>query len=442
MKFLPAFIILSVSAVSLFAQKSDEILATATGKTFTTAILPAEARNAWENRRKLIAEQRQELFARQAARILFEAEAAARKISVENLLETEVGKKVADPSDAEIKAIYDANPATVGNRTLAEVRPQIVAFLRQEPERKATENYIAALKTKYKPVFPKDVNAPNLKPADVLANVGGKQITVKDFEDKNKLALYEFEASIFDLVEHSLKVTVSSELLAAEAAELKIEPGDLIAREISDKMRDFSDEEREKLNTALENKLYTKYKVNFLIKEPAPVAQNVSADDDPFQGNANAPVTVVMFSDFQCPACAAVHRVLKQALAEYKDRVRFVVRDFPLMSIHENAFAAAQAAQAANAQGKFFEYVELLYNNQNALDNASLKEYATKINLDRKRFDADLDGEKFAAEVRKDMTDGENYSVNSTPTIFINGVKARHFSTAEFRKAIERALKK
>lgn len=442
MKFLLAFIFLSVSAVSLFAQKTGEVLATATGKTFTTANLPAEARNAWENRQKFIAEQRQELFARQVAGILFETEAAARKISIENLLETEVGKKIADPTDAEIKAIYDANRANVGDRTLIEVRPQIVAFLRQEPERKATEYYIAGLKTKYKPVFPKDVNAPNLEPKDILASVAGKQITVKDFEDKNKLALYEFEASIFDLVEHSLRDAISSELLTVEAAELKIEPGDLIAREITDKMRDFSDEERENLTAALENKLHTKYKVRLLIKEPAPVAQNISADDDPFYGAAKAPVTIVMFSDFQCPACAAVHPILKDVIAEYKDKVRLVVRDFPLMTIHENAFQAAQAAQAANAQGKFFEYVELLYNNQNALDAASLKEYATKIGLDRKRFDADLDGEKFASEVRKDMADGTNYGVNSTPTIFVNGVKMRHFSAAELRRAIERALKK
>lgn len=126
----------------------------------------------------------------------------------------------------------------------------------------------------------------------------------------------------------------------------------------------------------------------------------------------------------------------------YKDKIRFVVRDFPLTSIHENAFWAAQAAQAANAQGKFFEYIELLYNNQNRLDNASLKEYAAKIGLDRKRFDADLDGEKFASEVRKDLADGEIYGVNSTPTIFINGVKIRHFSENAFRRAIERVLKK
>lgn len=441
MKFVFTFILLFVSTFSFFAQKTDEALATAANKTFTVGALQPEARQAWENRQKLIAELRQELFARQVAQILFELESAAKKTTVENLLETEIGAKVADPTDAQIKVVYDANRASLGDKTLADVRPQIIAFLRREPEQKATENYISALKAKYKPVFTKDVNSPTLKPADVLATVSGRQITAKDFEAENKLALYELEANIFDVVEHSLKDAIFSELLAAESDELKLAPSDIIAREVSDKMRDFTDDEREALETALENRLYAKHKVKFLIKEPVPVAQNISVDDDPAQGIAAAPVTVVMFSDFQCPACAAVHPVLKKVIAEYKGKARFVVRDFPLMSIHANAFQAAQAAQAANAQGKFFEYTELLYNNQNALDTASLKEYATKIGLDRKRFDADLDGEKFASEVRKDMTDGTTYGVTSTPTVFINGVKTRHLSAAGFRKAIERALK-
>lgn len=441
MKFVLTIIFLFIFAFSLFAQKTDEALATTVNKTFTSADLSPEARQAWENRQKLIAEQRQELFARQVAGILFGMEAATKKTSVENLLETEVGAKVADPTDAQIKAVYDANRANLGDKTLPEVRPQIVAFLRREPEQKATENYIAALKTKYKPAFAKDVNSPRLKPTDVLASIGGRQITAKDFEAENKLALYELEANIFDLVEHSLKEAVFSELLATEATEQKLAPSDVIAREVTDKMRDYSDDERAALETALENKLLTKYKVKFLIKEPVPIAQNISVDDDPAQGAAAAPVTVVMFSDFQCPACAAVHPVLKRVIAEYKDKVRFVVRDFPLTSIHANAFQAAQAANAANAQGKFFEYAELLYNNQDSLDAASLKDYATKIGLDRKRFDAELDGEKFAPEVRKDMTDGKVYGVNSTPTLFVNGVKIRHLSAEDFRKAIERALK-
>ena len=270
------------------------------------------------------------------------------------------------------------NQKSFGNKTLEEVRPQIVAFLRREPERKATENFIAALNTKYKPVFGKDVNAPNLKPSDILATVGLKQITVKDFEAANRLALYETEVKIYDLTELALREAVASELLIAESVVQQTSPSAIIAREVTDKLKDYTEAERFALEAALGNRLLTKYNAKILIKEPDAVAQNISTDDDPFQGAENAPVTVVMFSDFQCSACSAVHPVLKRAMAEYKDKIRFVVRDFPLEAIHEDAFLAAQAANAANAQGKFFEYTELLYNNQNSLDTASLKALASE----------------------------------------------------------------
>src|SRR5688500_4061943 len=128
MKFVFTIIFLFAFAFSLFAQKTEEVLATAANKTFTAADLQPEAREAWENRRKLIAEQRQEFFARQVAEILFGLEAAAKKTTVENLLETEVGAKVADPTDAQIKAVYEANRENLGDKTLTDLRPQIVAF--------------------------------------------------------------------------------------------------------------------------------------------------------------------------------------------------------------------------------------------------------------------------------------------------------------------------
>ena len=163
MKFTAAFFCLIILTLSVFAQKADEVLATATNKTFTASILNNQAQQTWQNRQKIIADARLELFAKQVSDILFALEAAARKTTVEKMLETEVAAKVADPSAERIKAIYEANQDRLGNKPLAEVRPQLVAFLRREPEQKATENFIAALKTKYKPVFGKDVNAPNLK---------------------------------------------------------------------------------------------------------------------------------------------------------------------------------------------------------------------------------------------------------------------------------------
>ena len=178
--------------------------------------------------------------------------------------------------------------------------------------------------------------------------------------------------------------------------------------------------------------------VRWLITEPPAPVQNVSVDDDPTRGDANAAVTIVEFTDFQCPACAAMHPVLEEVLKSYGNKVRFVVRDFPL-SQHEYARKAAEAANAANAQGKYFEYIALLFKNQKALDVPSLKKYASELGLNRARFDAALDRGTYAAEVNKDIEDGEIYGVGSTPTIFINGIQLRTLSAEGLREAIDRA---
>lgn len=172
------------------------------------------------------------------------------------------------------------------------------------------------------------------------------------------------------------------------------------------------------------------------------MVEKISLDDDPATGPVNAPVTVIMFSDFQCSACAAAHPLLKKAMAEFPGKVRFVVRDYPLESIHENAFKAAVAANAAHAQGKFFEYTELLYSRQGDLDTASLSKYAAELGLNVKQFELDSNSEKAALEVRKDIADGDANSINSTPTIFVNGVHVRNLSPDGLRSAIERAFAK
>jgi protein-disulfide isomerase/uncharacterized protein YkuJ len=438
--FFAAFLIFL--SFSVFAQKAEEVLATANNQNFTARDLAPELREAFVKLPKVLAETRSALLEQQIADILIEDESAARKIPRQKLVAAEITAKIPALTEAQINAVYEANREAIGDKTLAEVHSQIIAFLNREPEKKARANYIAALKTRYKTANGKDVNAPNLKAVDVLATVGGKKITFADFEDKNKLELFEFEAEIYDQVKYSIEQNVFSSLIAAEAKFQKVDSSDLIAREVTDKMREFSADERERLQTNFQKRLFEKYNAKILLKEPEPIAQNISVDDDPARGKQNAPVTVVMFTDFQCPACAATHPLLKNVLAQYADQIRFVVRDFPLTTIHENAFRAAMAANAANVQGKFFEYAELLYQNQDKLDAASLKKYAGEVKLNQKQFEADLESEKLAAEVHKDMADGKNYGINGTPTVFVNGVKIRRMSVENLKYAIEKALKK
>lgn len=428
---------------SSLSKNTAEILATADGQKFTADDLPADLRDAYRQRNAKTAELRNSFLTEVIVNELFEAEAAARGLTVEKLTEEARAKAsaAATPTEAQIKAVYTANRAKIGDRALDEtLREQIVAFLRGEAQQKAIFDLVSRLKIKYKVAVLKDVNAPNLKAADVLFTVGAKKFTVGQFEQKAKLGIYEYRAGIYDAVSDTLEEMIYEKLVETEAKKSGIASGDLLAREITDKLRDYSDEESERLRDALQQKLFQKYNAKILIKAPETLVQNISIDDDPSRGNVNAPVTVVMFSDFQCPACAATHPVLQKVLAEYgAEKIRFVVRDFPL-KMHKDAFLAAQAAGAANAQGKFFEYAEILYQNQSALDAASLSKYAADLGLNVQQFELDLQSGKFAGEVRKDMTDGEAYGINGTPTIFVNGVRLRQLSAKAFRRAIDRAL--
>ncbi len=440
LKYLALIILIATITTITFAQ-TDEVLAEANGQKYTVQDLDPATREAFEGLSKFLATERTELLGEQIAQVLFKDEAELRKVTVEKLLEIEVPKRMIAPTAAQIQAVYDANKDTIGNKTLAEVRPQIVNFLQRESYPKALFNYVGELKLKHKVLMGKDVNAPNLLITDVLATINAKPITVKTFEEKAGQSLSELRASVYEKTQDYLELIVFNELTGIEAKKLNINTSDLIAQEVTNKMRDFSDEEREGLDNAFRNKLVQKYSVKFYLKEPAPFVQKISVDDDPAQGSATAPVTIVMFSDFQCPACAATHPVLKKVMAEYPNKIRFVVRDYPLTQVHQNAYKAAQAGNAAHAQGKFFEYIELLYNNQNSLDTASLKQFAAQIGLNQKQFDADLDSGKFGVEINKDIIEADNYGISSTPTIFINGVKVRTLSAKAFRKLIDSALR-
>ncbi|HNQ15639.1 MAG TPA: thioredoxin domain-containing protein, partial [Pyrinomonadaceae bacterium] len=298
------------------------------------------------------------------------------------------------------------------------------------------------LKAKYKTVSGKDVNSATLRPTDVLATVAGKPLTYALFESKNKVELFEAKAKVFDQLRDEVDSQILSKLVIAEAKSLGLEPYQLVAREITDKLKEYSESEREELESAFRRRLIAKYRPQIMYREPAPLVFKVATEGNPARGLATAPVTVVMFSDFQCSACSATHPILKRVLAEYGNKVRLVVRDYPLTVLHKDAYRAALAANAAAAQGKFFEYTELLYANQSALDDESLKKYAAEVGLNLSQFGLDFKSEKIAADVKRDMDDGKSIGITGTPTIFVNGVKIRDMSADGFRDAIELALKK
>ena len=147
------------------------------------------------------------------------------------------------------------------------------------------------------------------------------------------------------------------------------------------------------------------------------------SDKDHVQGPPDAPVTLVEYGDYECPYCGRAYPIVKRVQAELGDQLRFVFRNFPLNTIHEHAGVAAQAAEAASAQGKFWEMHDLLYEHQDELADTDLNRYALKLGLEIYRFEADLSGEVYARKVRDDFRGGIRSGVNGTPTFFINGLR-------------------
>jgi protein-disulfide isomerase len=158
-------------------------------------------------------------------------------------------------------------------------------------------------------------------------------------------------------------------------------------------------------------------------------------------GPATATVQVVEFSDFQCPYCSRAADAVHKVKEKYGDKIRFTFRQFPL-PMHSNAHAAAEAAMAANAQGKFWEFHDLLFKNQQQLDSAGLTQHAKAAGLNVAAFKKSLDDKQFAAQVDADMKLGEQVQVNGTPTMFINGARVADPTNFEaISQAIDAALK-
>ena len=191
-------------------------------------------------------------------------------------------------------------------------------------------------------------------------------------------------------------------------------------------------------------KLMEENHVKVELEAPEPPVVNVSVDDDPYEGPKDAPITIVEFSDFQCPACRQAFTGLDKLLGKYEGKVKFVYRDFPLLGKHPNAMPAAIAANCALAQGmdKYWAYNHALFTNQQALSETDFKRYAADIKLDAKKFDSCLTDPKMSEEVKKDLADGEAAGINSTPTFFVNGRMIPGSNMQELSRLIEKELKK
>ena len=160
-------------------------------------------------------------------------------------------------------------------------------------------------------------------------------------------------------------------------------------------------------------------------------------------GPDHAPVTIVEYGDFECPSCKQAAPAVKLLFERFVGKVRIVFRHFPLEEVHPHAMHAAQAAESAGAQGRFWEMHDLLFHNQAHLKLPQLKGYAEQLQLDMPRYTAEMDDEIYLQRVREHQRSGDDSGVRSTPAFFINGViQDVSFGMHQLVEGVEAALKK
>ena len=288
--------------------------------------------------------------------------------------------------------------------------------------------------------------------SDALAEVDGVTITSEEVEKSLAGQLSKLEEQIYNLKRQKLDALINDKLLEKEAAKRKLTVPALLDAEITSKVGLVTEQEiekfyqekkaqikgelaqvREQMRAFLQNQKLAAKREEFLtslrsqakivdnLKPPTAARVEVSVDGAPFRGPANSPVTIVEFSDFECPFCKRAHPTLMQLLEKYAGKVKLVYRDFPLESIHPQARRAAEAARCANDQGKFWDYYDTLFTESPKLAPDDLKRYAAQAGIDLKKFDDCLSSGVHKTALQKDIDEGTRLGVSGTPAFFING---------------------
>ncbi len=450
-------------------------LAVVNGVSIPTSAVEADTAPLVTPIRQLMDQVREKALQQVIMNRLVELEAAKRGITTTALVQQEVVAQAGEPTEDDLRAFYERNQSAMEGRGYDESRENIRQYIRAQRQQVQMTIFTTDLRTaakievlEYSPKAP----ATAADREKTLAVVNGSKVTSGDLEDMVRSVLYDYRHKIYEIELDALDTRIDDILIDQEAHRRSTTAEALVAAEIAPKAKKVDafdaskfyndnkdqfggrpfNEVREDLLKFLTARELLVAKHDFAeglrktatlkvsLVEPAPPTYTIETSGRPTLGSATAPVTVIVFSDFQCPKCAALHATLDGIAKEYAGRIRVVARNYPLEQ-HEWAHKAAEAAEAAAEQGKYWEYAHLLFANQKELSLDKLKQLATQAGLDRAKFDAALDSGKFGPLVDRDLDEGSRVGVQGTPAVYVNGRPVGDDSPAGLKAAVEAALR-
>ena len=302
----------------------------------------------------------------------------------------------------------------------------------------------------------------------VVATVQGQPIASEDLTNALRGELLRLEIQRYQTLREKLDDLIANKIFSLEAAQRGVSVQQFVHDEISAKIQTVTPEQvqafyeanknrikqplekvseqitsylqqqaQERRRQALLKELQPRYPVTVALRAPT---VEVATEGEPSLGPTSAPVTIVEFSDFQCPYCRQAQDTLKRLMAAYEGKIKLVFRDFPLRSIHPQAQKAAEAAQCAAEQQKFWPYHDKLFASTN-LQMDELKKFAQELELNMEQFTSCLDSSKYAAGIDADMQAGQQAGVNATPAFFVNGYPLSGAASYErFKELVDAAL--
>ena len=310
--------------------------------------------------------------------------------------------------------------------------------------------------------------APHASSGNPIATVGGQPIYEQDLIQSLGPQLLQLRNQEYQLKSKALDDLIRQKLIEAEANKRGTSVQELLEQEADSKVAEATDGEVEsyflgqnrvnarfdevkeqfratlkrarlqKERQAYADSLRGKIEVAVLLRPPS---IDVAYDPGRVKGDPKAPVTIVEFSDFQCPYCKKAATTMKDLLSKYNGRVKLAFRDFPLRESHPQAQIAAEAARCAGEQGKFWEFHDALFADQSKLDETGLVAQARALGVNEKLFQSCLVSGKFKAKIEADLQEGSRVGVAGTPGFFINGVFLSGAQPqAEFEKIIDNEL--